>query len=667
MQNKKYSLNEIYEKILTSSLEKLDIFCEDKYVKEAVSLALDKTLNKIKEGKLSPAIFPVLLEQDLNLNKTDLAINLSVICAYFHTSADLADDIEDDSKNNAVINKYGKAQAINIVNKLMFLFQKNINALDIEDKNKISLSNFFSKCGNTMSNGQFYDLAMSNRVSFPFGEKQMEINDIISISKRKSGIELGCFTACLLVSLGKNHELYYNLGSLYGTMAQVFSDYVDIWSGIKSDDILELKNSLPIFASYHDDVLSKKMRVLLAGKNDIPSKQFIIRRFLSKTRAVEELKIYYEDSKSSIEELFKLLPNLNNFSELTNDLLSNYSELLETLLELRAVIDSDYFSDHHDLDSSINIGFEYLTSDKTFKDTWEIQRWGFLEEPILIGNLFTPALVLETLLEFDFDIKSYIEDFMKLKGEYGWCYYSNTQKLPTDSDLLGQLLNVTVRSGEMNKYEILFNEPLKILQKNIEPSGKCPTWLSDDINHTKDKIENTWFGNECLGVMANLYYGLYLFDKNKYEKIIKNGVDYIEKSFPLDKNLYSKDSYYNYYYMFYSVSRLINALNFNIPSLNKIKDNLLKEQLLNGSWNNSSQDTALVLLGLLSFNDTEKIVMKTASKYLTETQKYDGSWEGEDLFVCPGKDGRTDFYKNAKVTSAFCLRALNYSKKFLNK
>src|SRR4029078_6286561 len=111
-------------------------------------------------------------------------------------------------------------------------------------------------------------------------------------------------------------------------------------------------------------------------------------------------------------------------------------------------------------------------------DTWEMQRWGFLDEPRLTGNIFTPALIIETLLDADEDIYNTLDYILSQQREKGWHYYSNTDKIPLDADDLGQLLNLAGRTRYFKSSE-LFKLPLKLLELNLEDSGRCPTWIAD--------------------------------------------------------------------------------------------------------------------------------------------------------------------------------------------
>lgn len=649
-----------YEIIFSSCLEKLEKAGEPEQIKQYLMLALDKTLGKIKEGKLSPAMFPLVIAKDLKHEDLNLAYELAVICAFFHTAADLTDDVEDEAENNDLINKAGKSQAINLANKLLFISQQLINDLKIADKLKLYLLKMFSNTGNIMCNGQFYDIALTNTAN----NENIQINEISLINERKGGVELACFFAALPVAMDIESGDYYKLGIYYGALAQLFSDYFDIWCQPVSEDLLVLKNTMPVFSACNDPVFTEEIKTLLAGKNDLVNKQVILKRIIAKTKAVEEFEEYFKVCSLKINEQLQALPGLKILEGLVQELFNNCEALINTLYELRKSVAKKAKVKIYNFENSISMALDYLNTDNYFEDTWEVQRWGFLDEPKLIGNIFPPALIMETLLDAGIDIDDSLNYILSLKREKGWYYFSNTDKIPTDTDDLGQLLNLVGRTCSFKSYN-LFRLPLKILELNLEESGRCPTWLADQDKFQKEDIENTWFGNECAGVMANLYYGLFLFNRERYKEKILKGIHYIISKFDPSKNNWT-GSYYTNYYTFYLVSRLINAFKPNIGCLNLAKAKMRGEQKLNGSWNNSPQDTASVLLGLLTFKDIDQLVLKTGMIYLQETQKYDGSWEGENLFICPGKDGRMVYYNNPKVSSSFCLRALLQGQNKLN-
>jgi geranylgeranyl pyrophosphate synthase len=646
---------DISEKVLSLCLEELTVLIKDDLIKSQIELALCKTLDHGKGGKISPAIYPVIIASDLNHINIELAYDLAVICAFFHTYADLTDDIEDQEQGNAVINNVGEYQAINLTNLLLFIAQQLIGLLQIESKNKINLFNLFSASGVKMVCGQYYDIATTNTIF---------TNDFKSISEKKAGAEFACFISAFLIATGENSKQYYNLGVYYGALSQVFSDYFDVWGKPFSQDLLVLKKSLPILAATEDPAYREKIRLLLAGKNDLAETQLALRRLIVQTDAVEKFEAYLGDCKKEIEAILKTLPNLKILGKMIKELLDNSNTIISSLKELRKISKKDIISDDLNLAKNITISLEYLKSDDNYSESWEMQRSGLFHENLLKGNIFPPSVILETLSEADLDISEGVKELIDLRAEDGWHRYTNdSKKLPPDADVLAQILNITGRNTILAD-RFKFEGPLQILEENIETSGKCPTWICDELKFKKKYIDQTSYGNECIGVMANIYFGLHKFDANKFKYRILKGITYIVNQFNFSESNW-KGTFYKSSYIFYLVSRLINSLQLDYDCLNIARENLLEKQFLNGSWNNSPQETAFALLALMTFANINPIVLKTGLKYLQESQIYDGSWPGEDFYLCPGTQGRFTWYNNPKITTAFCLRALLQGKKVL--
>ena len=249
---------------------------------------------------------------------------------------------------------------------------------------------------------------------------------------------------------------------------------------------------------------------------------------------------------------------------------------------------------------------------------------------------------------------------MGKSGEDGWHYYSNSCEIPTDSDDLGQLLHVTKDLPLQEKKES-FAYPLALLSKNIEPSGLCPTWLCDEKKHPRAEVNKTWFGNVCVAVMANLYYGLSHYDATGYAALIDRGMKYIAKQYQSDLKSWESTHYPSHYYTQYLVQRLFKKEGFAFD-MSPVIQATLAAQHLNGSWKDSPQETAFALLFLKSVENTESPPLQRSLRkgeiFLMDTQEIDGSWLGEDLFIRPGKNGLPGFFNHAKISSAFCLRAL---------
>ncbi|MFN8671093.1 MAG: hypothetical protein U0457_03305 [Candidatus Sericytochromatia bacterium] len=650
-----------YNKILDQFISHLDFVCKDENIRQIILIATDKVLKTLKKNTLLPVIYPLLLEKDLNIKNKTIALELTSICIYFYSIFLLIEELNN-NKENTFINIYGKEQTINIIQELNFIVQELINNLKIADKNKINLLILFSKASSKISSGNFYNLLSANNSNY-INDKNNE--DIIALTNSKYASIEATFMSCIFVALDKDYSDFYLLGVLIGTISSIFNNYMEIWGEFQSEAINSFKMSLPIFSSINDKAFSKKIRIILAGNNNSFEKQIIIKRFLSLTEALEQLKYYSDFYFEKINQNINNL-NLNLFKFVIDNLSEKTYDLIEVITELRKICEKDYLSYLYNLEENIKISYEYLIFDKSFRDTWIIHRNGYLDEKILIGNILPSALILETLCDYEFDIEHYIQDFILLKNDVGWRFYYNSSKSLIDINITAQILILISKLKKEHNYDLFFKKTLDILENNIEYNGRCLTWIADEIFYTKDII-NSIVGSECLGVMANLYYALYLFDAKKYENIIEKGMNFIINNLSTNKENYSNNSYYTYYYTIYLIIKLTSTLSLKNEKIVILKNLLLKEQFLDGSWNRSPQDTAIILLTLNYFDDIDIIVFKTGAKYLAETQNYDGSWEGENIFICSTKNNQYNFYKNRKVTTSFCLRALSIANERITK
>lgn len=210
------------ESLRKNCLNKLINYGTDKYSYKYLEIAVNDTFSK---GHLAPGLFPVFINEAINKN-AQLAEELSVICTLFYTAADLVDDIEDHDLNNQVIKLFGKSQAINIVNNLIFITYQLIGDLFIDSDKKLLLYRSFSKQGNIMCSGQFNDLKMTNRIY----ESQSYFQDIITVNEEKGGAEFALFLSALPQALGMDATPFFNIGYYAGSLTQLLSDYLDIWA-----------------------------------------------------------------------------------------------------------------------------------------------------------------------------------------------------------------------------------------------------------------------------------------------------------------------------------------------------------------------------------------------------------------------------------------------------
>ncbi|PKL77010.1 MAG: hypothetical protein CVV27_07345, partial [Candidatus Melainabacteria bacterium HGW-Melainabacteria-1] len=483
--------------------------------------------------------------------------------------------------------------------------------------------------------------------------------------------EFACFVAAAPLALGlhttgEHLSAYERLGQEFGSLLQIFTDYFDIWvpqsQASISQDLAIHKNSFPLYWARSDPFWGETVAIWLAGRASDSRRQFQLRRLLAQTQSLEKFSDYLASARTRVEKLLTEL-SLPSLQALWNEECSLAEQLLDSLQELRRKTSRSPQELIRPLpiDQALAAGLEYLNFIPEFRDVWEVQRWGFLDEPCLLGNLFNPLLLLETLLDLGQPIVEPLRRLLALRQPDGWHYYSNSLRIPPDSDDLGQILQLIGRCGIDAAAELA--GPLQVLADNLEPSGFCPTWLCDEARFKRAEVDRIWFGKACLGVMANLYYGLAHYDAVRYDEQIRQGVSYLLSRFDPERELWPGIYYPSELYVSYLVARLLGQMGIEHPSLATAQARILSQQTLDGGWCGQPQSTASALLFLCAQPDPLRSQSQPARQralaYLLDAQDYDGSWPAEPFFIRPGRDGAFETYAHPKLSTAFVLRALS--------
>lgn len=627
-----------------------------------LEIALSKTI-KAQLTRPVPPVYAWLLAEDMHAGEEPWTMPLTAACAYFYAAADLYDDIQDNELQQPVLQASSPAQAINIANLLLMAAQQTLTRLPIPAERRLALLELFTETGQTMSVGQFYDIHSTNLNSLEIAPD--------SIIPKKAGAEFACFMLAVPLAMGQADkenlaEAFRHLGQEVGSLLQIFTDYFDIWvpqgGNRLSQDLAVHKNSFPLYWARADQTWRETVEAWLAGAAGSAGRQLQLRRLLAQTQALESFRDYLESAQSRMTKQLQLLPELPRIQTLWAEECKHSEILIDSLFELRAKTQASpqAFARSLDLTPALQRGHDYLTFIEGYKDAWEVQRWGFLGEPILIGNLFNPLLILETLLDNGHDINPELETLLSRRLEDGWHYYTDSYKIPPDTDDLAQILQLVGRTG-LTQARSALEGPLQVLSANLQSLGFCPTWLCDEQRYKREEVDQAWFGNTCPGVMANLYYGLQMYDPHRWHDAVQQGTRALIEQADAEQGGWQGVHYPGYLYASYLVQRLLVKLNIEDSSQDKLFERLLAEQSLDGSWQQQPQTTAFALL-LLNTQTSRRQALSSvrlrAVTYLLDAQDYDGSWAGSDLFVRPGRDGAYERFSHPKIATAFVLRAL---------
>jgi len=300
---------------------------------------------------------------------------------------------------------------------------------------------------------------------------------------------------------------------------------------------------------------------------------------------------------------------------------------------------------------------------------------GNIENQSVYDVVFFRALLIDTLLEIK-SIYTNIAEIInqevellldsklkKIKG--GWRYFPEMSELPPDTDDLGQVLQALVKSKYERTEEAVSASIGLVLSQCSYDDGSFETWIIDknDVSKEATIIKNAigcvWsfrMGKDS-EVVANLLYGLYLYNYSYLKDRINKGVNLLEKRQTKEGYWYS-GWYWGNYYGIYTAIRIIKEIKHNSTTLKRAKNYLINSQNYDGGWGNVGSDplnTSLALLSLVLLDSTNLLSISKGLNYLFSTQNPKGYWDKVE-FIKMSELGST--HKSKIITTQFCLKAL---------
>jgi hypothetical protein len=298
---------------------------------------------------------------------------------------------------------------------------------------------------------------------------------------------------------------------------------------------------------------------------------------------------------------------------------------------------------------------------------------GYETHPALLSNR---AVILDSLLDANEAglavprrvLADEVMAILKSKHPFvrgGWNYIQGVPELPPDADDLGQVLQELVRFGGRDLASIC-EDSLRLLLDSSEESGGFCTWILDpngnSIHHARIKAYLNVMGGWGVHpeVVANLLYGLLLYDPERYRAALHKGTEYLERAQNADGSWSSK-WYRGAFYGTWRALSVLRPISPASPALNGAGDFLLSSQWAEGGWGERNPEplsTALALLALC-VSDTQHAEhsIERGRKFLGATQGVDGSWDSCEWIAFPTIDGEV-VYGSRSVTTAFCIKAL---------
>jgi hypothetical protein len=312
------------------------------------------------------------------------------------------------------------------------------------------------------------------------------------------------------------------------------------------------------------------------------------------------------------------------------------------------------------LSQAIEMAEGYLLSDRTFRESWEVQRRGMFGFPELVGKAFAPGLIVEMLCQHRDDMAEQVGEVFRVLAENEFRYYPHPS-VPPDADDLGLALRLFKYSAEKDAHRQLLQTPLRWMVANLLESGEIPCWFTRQVETLSSEYTGVLWGNHCVTVQANLLLGLMDYDRTAYQDLIeKASARWLERW--IVSGLGASTLYVSPYAL-WAAGRLLTKLSTPSASaaiLAKIRPasesflTRLSKEAANAA---TPQEAALLALaGALPL--AESLFDSRWITRLLKNQGYDGGWAGEPLFVTPTRGEVAAWYTSRSVTTAFCYHAL---------
>jgi hypothetical protein len=319
-----------------------------------------------------------------------------------------------------------------------------------------------------------------------------------------------------------------------------------------------------------------------------------------------------------------------------------------------------------DLAQAIAMAESYLLADRSWRESWEIQRRGMFDTTELTGRVFAPGLVLEMLCPHRADLAVEVSALLDRLAADGFRYYPHPS-VPPDADDLGLALRLYAYSDESQrpKHRQQLQPPLRWMEANILEAGQIPCWFTRGVEGLSDDFPTALWGNQCATVQANLLLGLLAYDPATYRTVIARAAgQWLDRwqSSGLGANALYAPSY-----ALWSAQKLLEALS-QFSTGGDLQDEVERGQASmlarlhkEAGQVSTPQSAAHLTLAYLSGSARPPLTAPFDVGWISmmlKQQRYDGSWMAEPLFVTPTRGEVAAWYASQSVTTAYCHHAL---------
>lgn len=293
------------------------------------------------------------------------------------------------------------------------------------------------------------------------------------------------------------------------------------------------------------------------------------------------------------------------------------------------------------------------------------------------GDIFQRALIVDTLCDIEaFSGRQlqpviehevgYLLDHRLTSGVGGWSYLPTALEVAPDADVLGQVMQVLLRTGHKEEVAEHCEIPLSVLLcDNARANGSFETWIIPATGRTSQQerqveCNQKWGAGPDNEVMANLLYALARYDPKRFAEKLRRGVAYLESRQETDGHWISR-WYYGPYYGTYVCLRLLAAVHPGSDAFSAALSFLRESQRSDGGWGLGNESdplsTSLALLGLASIwqlhNIGDVAQVWKAVAYLQHSRESEEGWPAVQ-FIRPRVD---EPYSSRTMTAMYVMKA----------
>lgn len=316
------------------------------------------------------------------------------------------------------------------------------------------------------------------------------------------------------------------------------------------------------------------------------------------------------------------------------------------------------------LDAAIAQAERFLLSDTSFRESWEVHRWGLFGCPELSSSIFHSALILDNLAASGTKRTDLIADTILRYQKNNHQYFDQPNPLPPDIDTLGILLRILRQASAPPELLQRFEQPLQWLERHALGDGTLPTHFCLDRPGYLTRLGV----NRCAVVSANLLLGLIGLDTSRFRPLVlRSAAKLFRQVAESGMNCVKQYAHSFGIWILLELKQALWEKEWAEPireAMFAAEKALLEQfELATAKADLKCLDAAFLIL--IQSQHQQKPYEARWLETILGKQYTDGSWDAEPFYVMPAMDHLQDWYRSRTMTTSFCHLALKTRAQFI--